>query len=91
MFRLRRYSRRSPTTPNLRLDDVAAQMKSSGDRWQLYRRVTTALDDIGADGPVALVLDDMHWADPVTLESLEHSIRRPPHRPHLLVLGMRPG
>src|SRR5207342_2483449 len=37
------------------------------------------------------LLDDVHWADPATLELLEHLLRRPPQRPHLLVVALRPG
>ncbi|MET0864707.1 MAG: AAA family ATPase [Nakamurella sp.] len=77
--------------PDLQLNVVAAQAISPGDRWKLYRAVSAALDDSEPAGPVALILDDMHWADPVTLEFLEHCIRRPPRRSLLLVLGLRPG
>ena len=57
-------------------------------RWRLYRTLTTEL--AGRPGLV-LVLDDAHWADPLSLELLETLVRRPPATPHALVLGLRPG
>ncbi|WP_196803984.1 AAA family ATPase [Marmoricola sp. URHB0036] len=57
-------------------------------RWQLFRGVAESLS--GA-GPLALVLDDAHWADPLSRELLESLVRRPPRGPHLLVVAMRPG
>ena len=49
------------------------------------------LDELADPDTIVLILDDMHWADPVTLEFLERSIRRPSRRPYLLALAMRPG
>lgn len=64
---------------------------SAATRWQLYRSITAELDDLADSGPVALVIDDAHWADPVSLEFLEHSIRRGSRTALLLVLALRPG
>jgi DNA-binding NarL/FixJ family response regulator len=61
------------------------------ERWRLHRALGELLDVLGRRAPVALVLDDVHWADPVTLELLDHLLRRPPTRPHLIVLALRPG
>lgn len=44
-----------------------------------------------AGRPVVIVLDDVHWADPTSVELLELLVRRPPDRPHVLVVSMRPG
>ena len=41
--------------------------------------------------PALLLIDDVHWADPATLELLEHLIRRPPAESLLIALGLRPG
>jgi DNA-binding NarL/FixJ family response regulator len=61
------------------------------ERWLLHRALGDLIDVIGRRAPVALVLDDVHWVDPVTLELLDHLLRRPPARPHLIVLALRPG
>ncbi len=60
-------------------------------RWQRYVAVTAHLDSLAEHRPVALLLDDVHWADPATHELLEHLVRRPPRRPHLIALAARPG
>jgi DNA-binding CsgD family transcriptional regulator len=57
-------------------------------RWQLFRGVTESLS---GSRPRALVLDDVHWADPLSRQLLESLVRRPPRGPHLLVVALRPG
>jgi hypothetical protein len=44
-----------------------------------------------ADGPLALVVDDLHWGDPPSLHVLHYVLRRSEGLPALLVLGGRPG
>lgn len=61
------------------------------ERWRLHRALGELLDVLSRRAPVALVLDDVHWADPVTLELLDHLLRRPPARPHLIAIALRPG
>lgn len=41
-------------------------------------------------GPMALVIDDLHWADEPTLATLGRLVRKLPHLPLLLLLAMRP-
>ena len=41
-------------------------------RQHLFTAVTTVLAALARDGRVALVLEDLHWADTVTLDLLEH-------------------
>lgn len=54
-----------------------------------------ALDDlIGAvshDGPVCLLLDDVHWWDETSRRTIEHVIERLDGRPVLVVTASRPG
>lgn len=61
------------------------------ERHRLHQAARAAVDVLAAAGPVAIVLDDVHWADPASLELVAHLVRRPPRRPHLLVLALRPG
>ncbi|WP_214104968.1 ATP-binding protein [Acrocarpospora catenulata] len=58
-----------------------------GDRLVLAREVRARL---AVAAPVALVLDDLHWADPGSAELLAYLIRRPPATgPVLLVCAYR--
>ena len=57
-------------------------------RWQQLAAAGATLDQAR---PVALVLDDVHWADPASRELLDLLVRRPPGGNHVVVLGVRPG
>ena len=55
-------------------------------RWRLLDAVARFVADRSGSAPVALVLDDLHWADAGTLTMLRHVAERVPgHR--LLVVG----
>ena len=66
---------------------------SGAERFRLYSAVRDLL--IGwtqADGThhgLVLLLDDLHWADPGTIELAEYLVRRPAEAPLLLVLAQR--
>ena len=58
----------------------------------LYNRALRALIELLArQRPVALLLDDLHWADDASLELVLHLLRRRPRAPHLLALALRSG
>jgi DNA-binding CsgD family transcriptional regulator/tetratricopeptide (TPR) repeat protein len=57
-------------------------------RWRLFDSVIAV---VAARRRLALVLDDVHWADPASLELLDTLVRRPPRSPHVLVVSSRPG
>ena len=57
-----------------------------GTRERMLREAAEALEAAGADRPLVLVLEDLHWADPSTVDLLEWLARRDtPAR--LLVVG----
>ncbi|MEU7416492.1 helix-turn-helix transcriptional regulator [Streptomyces antibioticus] len=58
------------------------------DRFGLHR-ATAALLAHAATDPLVMVLDDMHWADPASLELLDHLVRHPPRARVLLVVARR--
>jgi len=55
-------------------------------RYLLFEAMSSALDLVAARAPLALVIDDLHWADPGTLHLLRHVARAPREAP-LLVVG----
>lgn len=57
-------------------------------RCQLMHRVRSLLEGWAQKGLV-LIVDDLHWADPDTLEVLEHLVSWPLNSPVLLVLAHR--
>ncbi|MBO3748270.1 AAA family ATPase [Streptosporangiaceae bacterium NEAU-GS5] len=58
----------------------------AGDRLTLVRTIRAQLME---RAPLALILDDLHWADPASVELLAHLIRRPMKQGVLLVCAYR--
>ena len=52
-------------------------------------RCASLIELLARERPVALLLDDLHWADDASIEFVQHLLRRPPRSPHLLVLALR--
>jgi len=61
-----------------------------GERFHYHRALRALLELLGRERPLALLLDDLHWADDASLELVLHLLRRPPRVPLLLALAMRP-
>ena len=61
-----------------------------GDRYRMHRAVRQLLEALAATKPLVLVLDDLHWADPASLELLGALLRRPPDAAVLLAVALRP-
>ncbi len=47
------------------------------------------VEQLGGERPVALLLDDMHWADQASLDLVRQLLHRRPAAPHLLVVAAR--
>jgi DNA-binding CsgD family transcriptional regulator len=62
----------------------------SADRLHLHSVVRRMLERTGRSG-VAILLDDLHWADRASLELTEYLIRKPPLVPLLLTVTFRSG
>jgi DNA-binding CsgD family transcriptional regulator len=60
------------------------------ERYRAHRALRLLLSAIARDTPVVLVLDDVHWADPGSVELLCHLLAHPTRGPVLLALGFRP-
>jgi DNA-binding CsgD family transcriptional regulator len=64
---------------------------ASGERHRLARAVRTLLERLAVERPLALLLDDVHWADPASADVLALLLHRPPRGGVLLALAVRPG
>ncbi|MCW2885697.1 MAG: hypothetical protein QOE54_521 [Streptosporangiaceae bacterium] len=60
------------------------------DRYKLYRAFRQLLDRLAAPSGLALILDDVHWADDSSIELLDHLIRHPPAGRVLVAAAYRP-
>lgn len=76
--------------PELRLRVTSATPDWGGDadglRLRLFSAVAQALVHIAIDAPLLLLLDDLHWADDITLQLL-HFLLRQPQLSRLLVIA----
>src|SRR5215210_1359419 len=61
-----------------------------GERYRINRAVRELLERLAATKPLVLILDDVHWADPASVDLLSSLLRRPPSAPVLLVMAERP-
>ncbi|GHE50523.1 helix-turn-helix transcriptional regulator [Streptomyces capitiformicae] len=62
----------------------------STDRFALQRSVADHLVRIAeAGGGLVVALDDVHWADPASLELLDHLVRHPPRRAPVVIVVAR--
>ncbi|MBJ7473088.1 MAG: AAA family ATPase, partial [Solirubrobacteraceae bacterium] len=59
-------------------------------RHETHDHVRGLLSELARDARVVLVLDDLHWADPATLDLVGALIERPPRGAFLLVVAYRP-
>ena len=68
----------------------AAQTAGAAERYRYHRALRALIELLGGERPMALLLDDVHWADDASLEWILHLVRRPPRAAHLLVVALRP-
>src|SRR4051795_1769650 len=60
------------------------------ERYRSHRAVSVLLETLAHTQPVVLVLDDVHWADPASVELLSALLHRPPIAQVLVALAVRP-
>jgi DNA-binding NarL/FixJ family response regulator len=72
------------------LQSSAADGAQGADRYRMHRAVRQLLEALAATKPLVIVLDDLHWADPASLELLGALLRRPPDAAVLLAVALRP-
>ncbi|HYI18367.1 MAG TPA: AAA family ATPase [Solirubrobacteraceae bacterium] len=71
-------------------DAPAAAPGDPAERFRYHRALRSLLAMMAREKPVALLLDDLHWADEASVELVLHLLRRPPAGPVLLAFAMRP-
>ena len=59
------------------------------ERYRVHRALRRLLEGLAAEGPLTLILDDVHWADRESVEFLGHLLRHPVREPLLVTLAMR--
>src|SRR5262245_9672525 len=59
------------------------------ERYRSHRAVCTLLETLAETQPLVLVLDDVHWADPASVELLGALLHRPPAARVLIALAVR--
>ena len=59
------------------------------DRHRTHRALRDLLERLAAARPLVLCLDDLHWADPASVEALVALVGRPPAAPVLLAVAAR--
>ncbi len=60
------------------------------ERHRLHAAMRSLLTVLASDGPLVIVLDDLHWADSASLDLVAALLRRPPSAAVLLALSLRP-
>ena len=75
--------------PSLPASDGAKAMLQI-ERYRTHRAVRGLLEALAAPKPLVLILDDLHWADPGSIELLGALLRRPPDASVLIALAVRP-
>lgn len=60
------------------------------ERYRSHRAVRLLLERLARTRPVAVFLDDFHWADAASIELLSALLRRPPSAAVLLATAVRP-
>ena len=65
------------------------QPAEPADRHQTHRALREELERRARGRPLVLVLDDVHWADPASVDALAALIRRPPAAAVMLAIAAR--
>jgi DNA-binding CsgD family transcriptional regulator len=76
--------------PSFPAATIARDAPLQHERYRAYRAVRALLERLASTRPLVLVLDDLHWADPGSVELVGALLHRPPAAPVLVALAMRP-
>jgi ATP/maltotriose-dependent transcriptional regulator MalT len=76
--------------PSLRTLAAGEGSVPQDERYRTHRAIRQLLEVIADRKPLVLLLDDLHWADPGSIELLGSLLRRPPAAAVLIALALRP-
>jgi predicted ATPase/DNA-binding NarL/FixJ family response regulator len=71
--------------------DLLGASAPPAERFTVHRAVRGLLERMAASRPLVVCLDDVHWADPASLDLVAALARRPPERAVLVALAYREG
>jgi predicted ATPase/DNA-binding CsgD family transcriptional regulator len=77
--------------PSVGSPDEVRPAVLSGERHRVARVVRALLERLAAERPLAVLLDDVQWADPASVDVLALLLHRPPTGGVLLALAARAG
>ena len=77
--------------PSLSQDGGKPDSAVADERYRAHRAVRGLLEVVAEDQALVVVLDDLHWADPASIELVAALLRRGPDAPVLLAFAFRPG
>lgn len=70
--------------------DPAAVPTDPSEMRHLFHAMRALLERLSADTPLLLVIDDLQWADPASVDLITHLVRHAPDARVLLVIALRP-
>lgn len=76
--------------PSLSALATGSEVAPQHERYRSHRRCANCSSTSPQTQPLALLLDDVHWAGSASVELLGALLRRPPAAPVLIALGLRP-
>ena len=76
--------------PSLSSLAIGREVAPQHERYRSHRAVRALLEVLASTQPLVLMLDDLHWCDPASIELLGALLHRPPVAPVLLAIAARP-
>lgn len=67
------------------------EMVVTAERFRIHMAIRELLERLSGRAPLALILDDLHWADQASTELISYLLRRPPQAGILLAISSRTG
>jgi DNA-binding NarL/FixJ family response regulator len=89
--RLSRMGLADPAALAALLPALTGVAAPAGDRHRTHRALRDLLARLAAVRPLVVWMDDVHWADPASLDALAALLRRPPAAPVLFAVAAREG